>query len=76
MGNSQLEELLRGYEKELVSVKGEVEIVNRERMEGQLRRKGEVDGLEEAWKVGIGRVVEVEVAIEELRREMREQTGA
>lgn len=76
VGNSQLEDLLKGYEKELVSVKGDVEIVDRERMEGQLRRKGEVDGLEEAWKLGIGRVVEVEVAIEELRREMRERTGA
>ena len=76
MGNSQLEELLRGHEKELANVKGEVEMVNRERMEGQQRRKGELDGLEEAWRVGIGQVLEVEVAIEELRREMRERSGA
>ena len=78
MGNSQLEEILRGVEKELVETRGRVEDVNKERKGMQEGVKGEMEGLDEAWRRGVGRVLEVEVAAEVIRREvlLRRRAGA
>ncbi|KAL8970021.1 MAG: hypothetical protein Q9197_004035, partial [Variospora fuerteventurae] len=73
VGNGQLEDLLREVEKELVEVRESVEAVNRARKERQEAGRGEMEGLDQAWRVGVGRVVEVEVEIanlEERRRRM------
>jgi len=67
IGNSQLEEELRSVEKELAEVKEQVENVNRQRASAQEGARGEMEGLEEAWKKGVGRMVEVQVAAENLR---------
>ncbi|MCJ1254102.1 hypothetical protein MMC24_001916 [Lignoscripta atroalba] len=78
VGNSQLEEILRGVEKELVETRGRVEDVNKERKGMQEGVKGEMEGLDEAWRRGVGRVLEVEVAAEVIRREvlLRRRAGA
>ncbi|KAL9019890.1 MAG: hypothetical protein Q9185_002832 [Variospora sp. 1 TL-2023] len=73
VGNGQLEDILREVEKELVEVRESVEAINRGRKERQEAGRGEMEGLDQAWRVGVGRVVEVEVEIanlEERRRRM------
>ncbi|KAL9122266.1 MAG: hypothetical protein Q9187_001185 [Circinaria calcarea] len=73
IGNSQLEEILRGLEKELVETKERVEEVNKERYESQEGVRGEMEGLEASWRASVGRLVEVEVAAEEMRMEILER---
>ncbi|KAI4288647.1 MAG: hypothetical protein L6R35_002082 [Caloplaca aegaea] len=80
VGNGQLEDILREVEKELVEVRESVEAVNRGRKERQEAGRGEMEGLDQAWRVGVGRVVEVEVEIANLeerrRRILRERARA
>ncbi len=79
IGNSQLETILRQHEKELEGLKAATENVNKSRKAAQEGSRGEIMGLEETWKRGIGRIVEAEVAVEELRKqildERRQQAG-
>ena len=53
--------------------KGEMEGVNRSRKGAQEGVRGEMEGLEAAWRGGVGRVVEVEVAGEGVRRGILER---
>jgi len=78
IGNSQLEDVLRGLERDLVAVREQTDQVNKARKGGQEDVRGELQGLEQAWERGVGRVIEVEVAAENLRREMldRRRQGA
>lgn len=55
----------------MVDVRGEVEGVNRGRKAAQEAGRGEVEGLEGAWKEGVGRVVEVEVEVGRLEGRRR-----
>jgi pre-mRNA-splicing factor SPF27 len=73
IGNSQLEDVLRGLERELAERKAEIDRVVIERKNAQEAVGGEVKGLEEAWKRGVGRVLETEVAAEGVRREILER---
>jgi len=73
IGNSQLEDVLRGLERELAERKTEIDGVVIERKNAQEAVSGEVKGLEEAWKRGVGKVLETEVAAEGLRREILER---
>jgi len=73
IGNSQLEDILRGLEKELAETKAEIDGVVIERKNAQEAVGGEVKGLEEAWRRGVGRVLETEVAAEGVRREILER---
>ena len=79
IGNSQLENILRQIEKELEGLKAATENVNKSRKAAQEGSRGEMTGLEETWKRGVGRILEAEVAVEELRKqildERRQQTG-
>jgi len=70
VGNHQLEEILKGIEKELVEARVEVERVEAERRAVQEGVKGEMEGLDEGWRKGVGRLVEVLVAGEEVRQEI------
>ncbi|KAL8800398.1 MAG: hypothetical protein Q9182_005200 [Xanthomendoza sp. 2 TL-2023] len=72
IGNSQLEDILREIEKEVVDARAEVEDVNRGRKKMQEGSRGEMEGLERGWREGVGRVVEVEVAVEGLEGRRRE----
>ncbi|RAL09902.1 pre-mRNA-splicing factor SPF27 family protein [Aspergillus homomorphus CBS 101889] len=73
IGNSQLEDILRGLEKELAETKEAAESVNKERKMAQEANKGELEGLEETWKRGVGAILEVELAAEGLRMQILEQ---
>ena len=67
IGNSQLEDVLRGIERELAETKTEIDGVVVERKTAQESVGGELKGLEETWKRGVGRVLETEVAAEAVR---------
>ncbi|KAL8909108.1 MAG: hypothetical protein Q9207_000442 [Kuettlingeria erythrocarpa] len=78
VGNAQLEEVLKGVERDLVDAREAVEAVNRERKGKQERARGEMEGLERGWRQGLRRVVEVEVEIgklEERRRDVLKAGG-
>lgn len=72
IGNSQLEDVLRGLEKELAETKEAAEEVNRQRKLAQEARQGELVSLEETWKRGVGAVLDVELASEGLRMQILE----
>lgn len=72
IGNSQLEDILRGLEKELADTKEAAEEVNRQRKLAQEARQGELVSLEEIWKRGVGAVLDVELASEGLRMQILE----
>ena len=69
IGNAQLENILKGIEKELLETKEQIEEVSRARRSIQEGVKGEMDGLSEGWKKSIGRLVEVQLAAEQARRD-------
>ena len=70
VGNAQSEDVLRGIEKELMETQGSVDRVNQARKIEQLAAKGELDTLNQSWRVGIGRIIETEVAAEQMRLEV------
>ncbi|WEW55364.1 hypothetical protein PRK78_000794 [Emydomyces testavorans] len=73
IGNSQLEEILRQVEKELQETKEATDGVNRERKWRQETARGEMEGLEDAWKQGVSGIINVEIAAEKLRMEILEK---
>ncbi|KAF1848872.1 uncharacterized protein K460DRAFT_364822 [Cucurbitaria berberidis CBS 394.84] len=76
VGNSQLEDILKGIEAELADVRKqqeEVEMIRRSRQENV---HGEITTLEETWKKGVGRVLETEVAAEGLKQQILEKRRA
>jgi pre-mRNA-splicing factor SPF27 len=73
IGNSQLEEILRDLEKVLASTKVATLAVHKQRKMTQEARKGELVGLQDTWKRGIGGIIDVEIAAENLRMEILER---
>ena len=80
IGNSQLEDILQGIERELAEIKEATESVNKERKTAQEAKQVELASLEETWKRGVGAIVDVQLATESLhlqtlerRREMAKQ---
>jgi len=73
VANSQLEDMLREVERELADCRGSVEAVNRERKGAQERGRGALEGNERAWREGVGRVVETDVAVAEVEGRWREK---
>ncbi|RDW93272.1 pre-mRNA-splicing factor SPF27 family protein [Aspergillus mulundensis] len=73
IGNSQLEDILRGLEKELAETKEAAENVNKQRKIAQEASQGELTGLEESWRRGVGAILDVELAAEDLRMKILEQ---
>lgn len=61
--NSALEDLLHGYERELVRVREEVGRVNLERKGFQEQGRGRMEVGEREWREGVGRVLEVGVGV-------------
>jgi pre-mRNA-splicing factor SPF27 len=78
IGNSQLEDILRGLERELAEMKRQAEEVEEQRRRKQGGARGEIEGLEESWKRSVRGIVEVELATENLRQEIlaRRRAGA
>ena len=73
VGNSQLEQILQDLEQEQTRLKEDIEHVNRARKTVQNDSKGELLGLEETWRRGIGKILEVQVAADGLQRLIRER---
>lgn len=72
IGNAQLEDILRALERELVTVRQESEDVNKARKAGQENVRGELEALDQSWRRGVGKVIEVEVAAERVRQDILE----
>ncbi|KAB8301160.1 hypothetical protein EYC80_003057 [Monilinia laxa] len=64
IGNAQLEDILKGLEREVAAKKDEIDLVVIGRKNAQEAVEAEIRGLEEGWKKGVGRVLETEVAAE------------
>nr|POF01356.1 pre-mrna-splicing factor spf27 like [Quercus suber] len=73
IGNSQLEDLLRDLERELEGAKLELQEVEQARRTAQENTSGELRGLEEGWRNGVGRMLETQVAAEGLRQQILEK---
>ncbi len=73
ISNSQLEDTLKGLEREVDEVKLNLENVGRERRAQQEGVAGETKGLEEGWRKGVGRLIEVQAAAEGLRQKILER---
>ncbi|KAB5554696.1 Pre-mRNA-splicing factor SPF27 [Coniochaeta sp. 2T2.1] len=72
VGNYQLEQELKSLETELGETKKEIDLLAVRRRRQQEEVEGEIKGLEEGWKRGVGRVLETEVAVEGLRAQVLE----
>ncbi|KAK2744417.1 hypothetical protein FQN57_004314 [Myotisia sp. PD_48] len=70
IGNSQLEEILRQSEKELQEIKDATELVNKERKTKQEIARGELTGLEDAWRRALSGTIDTEIATQNLRMEI------
>jgi pre-mRNA-splicing factor SPF27 len=75
IGNSQTEEILQRLEGELAGLRSETENVNKARKEVQEQSKAELLTLQENWKRGIGKILEIQVATDRLRRQILEHPG-
>ncbi|EEQ87913.1 hypothetical protein RJZ56_003880 [Blastomyces dermatitidis] len=73
IGNSQLEDILRRIEKELQETKEATDAVHKERKMRQETARGELVGLEDAWKRGVSGIIDVELAAEKLRQDILER---
>lgn len=67
-----MEQELKSIEKELVETREQVESLNRQRKGAQEGVRAEMEGLDQTWRTGVGRVLEVEVASEQVRRDILE----
>ncbi|RYP92054.1 hypothetical protein DL770_001832 [Monosporascus sp. CRB-9-2] len=68
-----LEAEAAALERELAAARREVDRVNVRRRQAQDEAAGELRGLEDAWRRGVGRVLEAEAAAEALRRQVLER---
>ncbi|KAF4455671.1 hypothetical protein F53441_2071 [Fusarium austroafricanum] len=73
LGNHGLEAELQSLERELAAAKREIDIVNLERQKRQNAVGAEIKTLDDTWRAGVGRVLETEVAVEEIRGKIREE---
>jgi pre-mRNA-splicing factor SPF27 len=76
VGNSQLEDILKGIETELADVRKQQDEVESMRRSQQQSVQGEIQTLEGTWKKGVGRVLETEVAAEGLKQQILEKRRA
>ncbi|KAI4626453.1 uncharacterized protein J4E88_008011 [Alternaria novae-zelandiae] len=76
VGNSQLEDILKGVEAELAGLGKQQEEVEMARRSQQDSAGAELKTLEETWKKGVGRVLETEVAAEGLKLQILEKRRA
>jgi pre-mRNA-splicing factor SPF27 len=76
ISNDQLEAILRAAERDVSQRKIELEDIDKSRRDAQAARKGELEALEQQWKIGVGQMLEVEVAAEKLRLEILDKKRA
>ena len=68
-----MEDILRVLEKELAESNEAAESVNKQRKIAQEASQGELTGLEETWRRGVGAILDVELAAEDVRVKILEQ---
>lgn len=73
LSNYHLESNLRGVERDLADTRRRIDEVNAERAKRQEAVRAELLMLDETWRRGVGRVLETEVAVEELKAQVREE---
>ncbi|KAK7419887.1 hypothetical protein QQX98_003074 [Neonectria punicea] len=73
LGNHALEAELQSLERDLAAAKRDVDLINLERRNRQDAVAAEVKALDETWRAGVSRVLETEVAVEELHGRIREE---
>lgn len=73
VGNWQLESELKAVERQLAATRREIDLLTIQRQRMQNEVAGEVRGLDETWRRGVGRVLEAEIAAEGVRREVLER---
>lgn len=73
IGNWGLENELKTFEHELAETKRQIDVLTVARRRQQEEVAAELKGLEETWKKGVGRTLETEIAVEQLRREVLEE---
>jgi len=73
VSNSALEDELRALEREVADARAEAEALERERRVAQEGVGPEMRGLEESWRKGVARCVEVQAAAEGLRAQIVER---
>ncbi|KAI9655251.1 MAG: hypothetical protein M1831_004961 [Alyxoria varia] len=62
MHNNQLEDDYKALERDVEATRSAVHRVDGERRAAQEGARGELEGLEEAWRHGLGRAIEAEIA--------------
>lgn len=70
IGNSHSDEIQKRLQNELEKVKAQSESTNKIRRAAQEDSRGELLGLEETWKQGIGRIIETQLATDQLRQQI------
>ncbi|KAI0594656.1 Pre-mRNA-splicing factor SPF27 [Biscogniauxia sp. FL1348] len=73
VSNWGLEAELAALERDLAAARRDIDLVNLERRRAQDAVAGEMAALSDAWRTGVGRVLETEVAAEGLRRQVLER---
>ncbi|KAM4066082.1 hypothetical protein HRG_000235 [Hirsutella rhossiliensis] len=73
LSNYHLENDLRRVERELADTRRSIDEVNAQRAKRQEAVRAELLMLDETWRRGVGRVLETEVAVEELKAQIREE---
>ncbi|KAL0942515.1 bcas2 family protein [Colletotrichum truncatum] len=76
IGNWGLENELKTLERDLSETKRQIDVLTVARRRQQEEVAAEMKGLEENWKKGVGRTLETEIAVEQLRREVLEEMRA
>ncbi|KAK5987459.1 hypothetical protein PT974_11586 [Cladobotryum mycophilum] len=73
LGNYHLEAELKSLERDLADAKQDIDLVNAARAARQNEVKAEMQNLEQNWRTGVGKVLETELAVEELKVQIREE---
>ncbi|WPH01644.1 Pre-mRNA-splicing factor SPF27 [Acrodontium crateriforme] len=76
VANSQLEDILRDLESEAQTAKRDLESIEQARRSAQENASGEMMGLEQGWRKGVGRMIEAQAAAEGLKQEILQRKRA
>lgn len=70
MGNWHLEAELQSLERDLAATRREMDLVNLDRRKQQDQVGEELRSLNETWRRGVGKVLETELAADQLRKQI------
>lgn len=73
IGNFQTEDVQKRLESELKTLQSSTENTNKARKIAQEELRGELMGLEQTWKDGVGKIIETQVATDALRKDLAQK---